>query len=70
MMRGEYKLARQASGVFHFALVVVDVIEHMGLNQVTDQTSEERDWSSYPDWTEAACEGVFKSLNLASESRQ
>jgi hypothetical protein len=66
MMHGEYKLARHASGVFHFAVVMVDVLEHSGPNQVSDQTSEEHDWSSYPDWTEAACEGVLRTLNHIS----
>jgi hypothetical protein len=66
MMHGEYKLARQASGVFHFALVVVDILEHLGPNQVSDQISEELDWSSYPEWTEAACEGVLRTLNYIS----
>jgi hypothetical protein len=66
MMHGDYKLARQASGVFHFALVVVDILEHLGPNQVSDQTSDELDWSSYPDWTEAACEGVLRTLNHIS----
>jgi hypothetical protein len=73
MMHGEYKLARHASGVFHFADVVVGVLEHVGLNQVTDQTSQEPDWSNgevnsstYPDWIEAAREGVLRTLNHIS----
>jgi hypothetical protein len=73
MMHGEYKLARQVSGRFHFAEVVVAVFEHEGLNQVFDQTTREPNWnngevnsSTYPDWTEAACEGVLRTLNHIS----
>jgi hypothetical protein len=72
-LQGEYKLARAVSGRFHFALVVVDVLEHVGPNQVSDQTTREPDWnngevnsSTYPDWTEAACEGVLRTLNHIS----
>jgi hypothetical protein len=72
-MHGEYKLARSVSSRFHFAHVAVDVLEHVGLNQVSDQTTREPDWdngevnsSTYQDWTEAACEGVLRTLNHIS----